>query len=121
MKFPGLHHQISMKRMAAGELARQARRPECDPRTGYEKGVEAERLALEAEKLSDQAAGNEQAMEGIEHMLAYLAKSPHKSRYRSLALTALEEAHLWLARENGEREPERTLEPIPAANGKAVS
>lgn len=121
MKLPGLHHQIAMKRMAAGELARQARRPECDPRTAYEKSVEAERLALEAEQLSDHLHGNEQTMEGVLHMLSYLAKSPHKSRHRSIVVTELENAYARLLIENGAPEPERKLELVEPAvpiNGK---
>jgi hypothetical protein len=112
MKLPGLHHQIAMKRMAAGEIARQARRPECDPRTSYEKGVEAERLSLESETLSDHAKGNDEVMEGILHCLNYLAKSPHKSRHRSIAITDLENAYARLLLENGIPEPERKFEPV---------
>jgi hypothetical protein len=58
------------------------------------------------------------------HLINYLARSPHKSRYRSLVLTSLEESHNWLRRENGDREPERNFEilpPTPATNGQAVS
>jgi hypothetical protein len=116
----GLHHQIAMNRLSAGELARQARGPAGDPRTAYEKNCEAERLAKEAEDLAEHVKGNEQLMEGILHQILYLAKSPHQSRYRSLTLTALEQAHSWLMRENGEREPERDfkiLSPTPAING----
>lgn len=123
MNLPGLHHDIAMKRMAAGELAHQARRPECDPRTSYEKSVEAERLAVEAEKLSDHLHGNEQTMEGILHIIHYLAKSPHKSRHRSIVTTELENAYSRLLMENGAPEPERKFEavdpPAPAPiNGK---
>jgi hypothetical protein len=118
MKLQGLHYQISMKRLAASELARQARRVQCDPRTSYEKGVEAERLALEADGLADHLHGNEQMMEGILHQIHYLARSPHQSRYRSLCLTALEQAHSWLLRENGEPEPERKFEAVEAAAPK---
>lgn len=124
MKLPGLHHQIAMKRMAAGELARQARRPECDPRTAYEKGVEAERLALESEQLSDHLHGNEQLMEGILHQINYLAKSPHKSRHRSIAITELENAYSRLLLENGAEEPERKFIPVTdpmPVNGQATS
>jgi hypothetical protein len=128
MKLPGLHQQISMKRMAAGELARQARRPECDPRTAYEKSVEAERLAKESEDLSDHLHGNEQSMEGILHIINYLAKSPHKSRHRSIVVTDLENAYSRLLLENGAPEPKRKFEMIsdgdtqpPQTNGQAVS
>lgn len=110
MNLPGLHHQIAMKRMAAGEIARQARRPECDPRTSYEKSVEAERLAVESETLSDHAKGNEEVMEGILHLINYLAKSPHKSRHRSLATTELENAYARLMLENGMPQTERKFE-----------
>ena len=113
-----------MKRMAAGEIARQARRPECDPRTAYEKSVEAERLALESEQLSDHLHGNEQVMEGLLHQINYLAKSPHKSRHRSIAITDLENAYARLLLENGMPEPERkfeAIEPMPPINGQAVS
>ena len=112
MNLPGLHHQIAMKRMAAGVIARQARRPECDPRTSYEKSVEAERLALESEQLSDHAKGNEEVMEGILHLINYLAKSPHQSRHRSIAITNLENACARLLLENGLPEPERKFEPV---------
>jgi hypothetical protein len=112
MNLPGLHHQIAMKRMAAGEIARQARRPECDPRTSYEKSVEAERLALASETLSDHAKGNDEVMEGILHLIHYLAKSPHQSRHRSVAITHLETACARLLLENGTPEPERKFEPV---------
>lgn len=112
MNLPGLHYQISMKRLAAGELARQARRPECDPRTAYEKGVEAERLAIEGETLADQVHGNEQVMEGLLHQINYLAKSPHKSRHRGIAITAMEDAYARLLMENGLPEPERKFEAL---------
>jgi hypothetical protein len=118
MNLPGLHHQIAMKRLAAGELARQARNPECNPRTAYEKSVEAERLALEAEQLSDHLHGNEQIMEGLLNQINYLAKSPHKSRHRSITITELENAYARLLLENGMPEPERNFKSI---NGQAVS
>jgi len=51
-------------------------------------------------------------MEGILHLLHYLAKSPHTSRHRSLAITDLENAYARLMLENGEREPERKFEPV---------
>ena len=124
MNLHGLHHLISTKRAAAGAAARTAREPSTDPRTGYECNVTAERLAMEAEQLAEHAKGNEELMEGIMHLLNYLAHSPHKSRYRNLAITSLEEAHSWLRRENGDREPERNFEiipPTPAVNGQAVS
>ena len=79
----------------------------------------AERLAVEAEHLADQAKGNEETMEGIMHLLNYLARSPHKSRYRNLAITSLEEAHSWLLRENGQREPERNFEILPPETSSA--
>jgi hypothetical protein len=111
-----------MKRMAAGEIARQARRPECDPRTAYEKGVEAERLAVESETLSDHAKGNDEVMEGILHLINYLAKSTHKSRHRSIAITDLENAYARLLLENGMPEPERKFEPVEETpvNGKKI-
>ena len=101
-----------MKRMAAGELARQARRPECDPRTSHEKSVEAERVAVESETLADHLKGNVEVMDGILHLLNYLAKSPHKSRHRSIATTDLENAYARLLLENGPPEPERKFEPV---------
>lgn len=112
-----------MKRMAAGELARQARRVECDPRTAYEKGVEAERLALEAERLSDHLRGNEQVMQGLAQSIAYLQKSPHASRHRSLAVTSLENAFARLLLENGEPEKEAKFEavPLPSATPKPIN
>jgi hypothetical protein len=113
MKILGLHHQVGMKRVAAGELARQSRRAECDPRTAYEKAVEAERLAIESEDLADHAKGNEEVMENTNRLLHYLATSKHKSRYRSLAMTELEAAINWLQRENGDAEPERKFEAVP--------
>jgi hypothetical protein len=121
MTLPGLHHQIAMKRLAAGEIARQARRPDCDPRTAYEKGVEAERLALESEKLCEHLHGNEQVMEGLLHQINYLAKSKHTSRHRSVAITYLETAYARLLMENGLPEPERkfeAVEPPPKTNGR---
>jgi hypothetical protein len=121
----GLHHQIAMKRMAAGELARQARGPQGDPRTAYEKNVEAERLAIESEDLADHAKANEEVMENANKLLHYLATSKHKSRYRSLAMTDIESAINWLHRENGDPELERKFEvvadghrPPLQANGK---
>jgi uncharacterized protein (DUF2225 family) len=110
-----------MKRMAAGELARQARADECSPRTAHEKNIEAERLAVEAEDLSDHAQGNEELMQNINPLLHYLAVSKHQSRYRRLAITAMEEAICWLHRENGDAEPERKFEAVEAPgkiNGK---
>ena len=101
-----------MKRMAAGELARQARRPECDPRTSHENSVEAERVAVERETLADHLKGNVEVMDGILHLLNYLAKSPHKSRHRSIATTDLENAYARLLLENGPPEPERKFEPV---------
>jgi hypothetical protein len=112
MNLPGLYHQNAMKRMAAGELARQARRPACDPRTAYEKGVEAEKLAVEAERLSDHLRGNEQVMQGLAQTIAYLQKSPHQSRHRSLAVTSLENAFARLLLENGEPEAEVKFEAV---------
>ena len=116
----GLHYQIAMKRLAAGELARQARRPECDPRTAHEKNVESNRLVMESEALAEQAKGNEEWMENANKLLHYLATSKIKSRYRSLAITDLESAINWLFRENGLPELERkfeVVEPAPAKNG----
>lgn len=104
MNITGLHHQISMKRLAAAELARQARRPACDPRTAYEKGLEAERLDLQAAALVDHAAGNEQAMEGLMQMINYLQASPHQSRHRSVAVTQIENAVARLLLENGSKD-----------------
>jgi hypothetical protein len=123
MTLPGLHHQIAMKRLAAGEIARQARRPECDPRTAYDKGVEAERLALESEKLCEHLHGNEQVMEGLLHQINYLAKSKHTSRHRSVAITYLETAYARLLMENGLPEPERKFEAVVETmpiNGKKI-
>lgn len=125
MNLQGLHHAISTKRAAAGAAARNARECEAkDPRMAHECNVTAERLAVEAEDLAAHAKGNDELMEGVMHLVNYLAKSPHKSRYRSLVLTSLEEAHNWLRRENGDREPERNFEilpPEPKTNGQAVS
>ena len=125
MNLQGLYHLISTKRAAAGASARAAREQEAkDPRTAHECNVTAERLALEAEQLAEHAKGNEELMEGFMHEISYLAKSPFKSRYRALCLTALEEAHNWLRRENGDREPERNFEILPPEapiNGQAVS
>lgn len=123
MKILGLHHQIAEKRRQAGDLARSARLPECDPRTAHEKSVKAEMLAMESEDLADHAKGNEEFMENANKLIHYLASSKHKSRYRSLALTALEEAILWLHRENGDPEPERNFLPVDTmpVNGQAVS
>lgn len=122
MNLQGLHHLISTKRAAAGAAARTGRENEKkDPRMASECNVTAERLALEAEQIAEHAKGNDETMEGIMHLLNYLARSPHKSRYRNLCITALEEAHSWLLRENGHREPERNFEilpPEPAINGK---
>jgi hypothetical protein len=121
----GLHHLIATKRAAAGAAARAAREQQAkDPRCAHECNVTAERLALEAEQHADHVKGNEEMMEGIMHEINYLARSAHKSRCRSLCLTALEEAHNWLMRENGDREPERDFEilpPEPTINGQAVS
>lgn len=121
----GLHHHVSMKRLAAGELARQARHPSCDPRTAYEKGVEAERLALESEEMCAHAKANEEAAENLNKILHYLAVSKHKSRYRSLAITAIEDAQNWLLRENGTPEPERNFQALHVegmpVNGQASS
>ena len=104
MKLPGLHHQISLKRAAAGAAAREARAT-TDARTSYEQGVSAEKLALESEALSEHLHGNEQVMEGLLHQIHYLSVSPHKSRHRSLAITELENAYARLLMENGETLP----------------
>jgi hypothetical protein len=125
MNLQGLHHFVSTKRAAAGAAARTARECEAkDPRMAHECNETAERLAVEAEQLADHAKGNEEMMENTMHLINYLARSQHKSRYRNLAITALEEAHSWLIRENGQREPERNFEilpPEPQLNGQAVS
>ena len=113
-----------MKRMAAGLLARQARHADCNPRTAHEKNVEAERLALESEQLCDHLHGNEQMIEGLLHQINYLAKSPHKSRHRSLVITHLEDAYARLRMENGDPEPEakvQTISPDAPVNGAAIS
>lgn len=117
----GLYYQIAMKRLAAGELARQARRPECDPRTAYEKGVEAEQLAIESEAMCEQAKANEELMENLNKLLHYAAVSKFKSRYRSLAITAMEDAQNWLRRENGDPEPERKFAAVETTNEQATS
>lgn len=109
----GLHHSIAMKRTAAGELARQARRPACDPRTAYEKSIEAERLAVEAEDLADHARGNEELLENLNKLLHYLAVSKHQSRYRKLTITCLEDAQNWLLRENGNPESGQKINGKP--------
>ena len=101
MNLPGLHHQITRQRKAAAELAQQARRPPCDPRTSHEIGVRAERLALDADRMADHLLGNQTALEGILQLVSYLTASPHQSRHRSLALTALENAAARLLFENG--------------------
>lgn len=98
--------------MAASELARQSRRPRADARDSYEKGKAADQLAAAADELADQVAGNEQMMEGLMHEINYLARSKHQSRYRNLCLTAMEQAHSWLLRENGEPEPVRKFEAV---------
>lgn len=124
MMLQGLHHLISAKRAAAAAAARTARDASTDPRTAYECGVTAERLDVEAGQIAEHAKSNEELMEGIMQLVNYLARSEHKSRYRSLCLTELEEAHNWLRRENGDLEPERNFEilpPTPAINGQAVS
>jgi hypothetical protein len=121
MRILGLHHSIASKRTNAGELARQSRTTSCDPRTAYEKAVEAERLAIEAEELADHAKANEEVMENANKLLHYLAVSPHKSRYRSLAMTDIESAINWLQRENGDPEQERKFEAVEVTkkiNGK---
>ncbi len=99
---PSLHHQIMVKRKAAAELARQAQRPSCDPRTAHEMGVESARLARDAAELTAHLRANEQCMQEISHQIHYLAGSPHKSRHRSLVITALEDACARLHYENGE-------------------
>jgi hypothetical protein len=114
MKIPGLHQVIATKRFAAGEAARECRNPSTDPRRAYEVGVNAEMLAKEAEKLSEQVQGNDQTIEGIEHMIHCLLTSPHKSAYRTLAMRELEQASMWLRRENGEPEPERNFQSLPS-------
>ena len=116
MKIKGLYYQVAMKRMASGELARQARRPACDPRTAYEKNVEVERLVREAEDLAEHAKGNVECLENIEKLLHYLAVSKHQSRYRKLVATALEDAQNWLRRENGDAEPEPVVILNPILN-----
>jgi predicted double-glycine peptidase len=120
MKTQGLYHQVASKRMAAGELARQARRTALCPRAAYEKGIEAERLAMEAEDLSDHSKANEEVMENTNKLLHYMAVSKHKSRYRSLAITALEEVICWLQRENGDAEPEREFTEVKAPKPKIL-
>lgn len=123
MNLPGLHHQIAMKRMAAGELARQARRVECDPRTAYEKGVEAEKLAVESETLCEHLKGNLEAMDQIRKVLNYLGQSKFKSRHRAIAVTELENAFARLLLENGEPEAEAKFEalPLPAPTPKPIN
>lgn len=117
MTLPGLHHLIATKRAAAGAAARTGREAEAtDPRMAHECAVTAERLALEAEGHAEHLHGNEQTMEGIMHQINYLTRSTHQSRCRKLAITALEEAHNWLMRENGTPEPERNFEIIPPAS-----
>jgi hypothetical protein len=116
----GLYHFIATKRASAGAEARAARRPECDPRISYEKSVTAEKLAMEAEKLSEHAKGNEELLENLNHLIHYLATSEHKSRYRSLVLTDLESAQNWLRRENGDREPERKFETVEETNAEML-
>lgn len=117
----GIHHHVAMKRLAAGELARQAQHPKTDPRDAYEKGVEADRLVKQAEELAAHAKGNDEAMENLVKILHYLATSPHSkgSRYRALAMTNLEQTIMWLHRENGDPEEVPIYQPEPPVNGHA--
>lgn len=103
MNIPGLYYQIETKRRAAGELARAARLPDCEPLTAHEKSLTAEQLALQSEDLSEFAKANEQVIQNINNLLHYLATSKFQSRYRKLAITALEDAQNWLRRENGDK------------------
>lgn len=122
--YPGLNHQIAMKRHAASELARQALCPDLAARTAYEKGLESEKLALAADLLSEQLQGNEQVMQGLTQTIAYLQKSKHQSRHRSLAVTELENAWSRLRMENGDAVEvpkfEAVEEPKPI-NGKKTA
>lgn len=121
MKILGLYHLIGTKRASAGAEARATRRPECDPRIAHEKGVTAEKLALEAEDMADHARANEEVMENLNQVLHYLGTSKHQSRYRKLCITDLESSINWLHRENGDPQPEVQLEVVetPAPiNGK---
>lgn len=96
-----LREKIAQKQRQATELARRARRPEADPRDAYEAGAMAEKLAAEAQEMTQHVASNEKLIEELEKLLNYLAESGFESVERDICRERLTEAVMWLERESG--------------------
>ena len=117
MNLPGLIQLLSVKRRAAVQAAAIARDPDTKPVTGHESALRADELAREGDAIAEHLQGNLQSIEGIEHLIHYLKKSPHRSADRTLAIRDLEAASMRLRRENGDPEPAPAVQPT---NGAAV-
>lgn len=102
LSIPGLYQLIKARREQAASDAVLWRDPATDPRDAHEAGVRAEAGAKQAESFLNHIQSNEKIIEGVEHMIHYLHKSPIQSTARSLAMHALEEASMRLHRENGD-------------------
>lgn len=96
-----LRKQIAEKREQATELARRARRVEADPPDAHECEVLSNKLSDEARAHEMHLKSNTTLAESLEKSLRYLEESRFGSRERAIVKTKLEEAVMWLERENG--------------------
>lgn len=99
----GLWQQIEANRKEADELRRHAANPRTDPHSAHDCEVRSKTLLQDAEKLEGRAKANASFMTALEAMVEEGERSPHQSRFRSIALRKMEEAAMWLRRENGEQ------------------
>lgn len=111
-KIKGIYHLIGHKRAAATAAAIEADKMD-SPRKAHDLNLSAEMLEEEAAGYLAHANSDCEAIDGIEHLIHYLMKSPIKSTGRTLAQHALEEASMRLRRELGEAEPLRNFEIVP--------
>ena len=98
----GLWQQIIDTRKQAAELQKHAANPRTDPHSAHDSEVTAKNLLTEALEMEGRATANASFMTALEAMIEEGERSKHKSRHRSIAITKMEEAAMWLRRENGE-------------------
>lgn len=92
-----------MKQFADSAQWNRARAAACrtDPRIAHDLEAAAKKDAAEAERLGKHAKSNEELIQNIEMLIAYLNNSTIKSGHRTLALRDLESASDRLRRELG--------------------
>ena len=112
MKTLGLYHLIRDKQAQIARLENDARRPRADPRSAHDYEVEAGAIRREVVEMTALASSNENLHQNLSQLLHYATTSNQKSRYRSLVITAIEEALNWIHRENGDPIPDRNFKPV---------